>query len=125
MKHNKVLRPHFETESFTALRALALSGECDVLLPYHSVQAECIAGLLQARRIVEPDLTGLYALAHLNNKLMTSAMTAVHDLIVRELRLVGGESDIERRAGSVRTLCPSSLFARPRPIPRIPAMDFG
>jgi LysR family nitrogen assimilation transcriptional regulator len=125
VQHGKALQAHFESESCTALRALALSGECDVMLPYSAVQADCEAGLLTTRRIIEPDLTGLYSLAHLNNKLMTPAMSAVHDLIVREVRALHGEADIERRAMSVRKLCPSSLFAKPRPIPRVPSASIG
>ena len=111
-----------ETESFGALRAIAMAGHGYAVLPWSSVHADCIDGRLQARRIVNPDMRGLMSIACLNNKLMTAAQQAVHDLLVRTIKRISDSLhlDIPGAIDSpARKVCPSSLFARTTALPRV------
>ena len=111
-----------ETESFGALRAIAMAGHGYAVLPWSSVHADCVEGRLQARRIVNPDMRGLMSIACLNNKLMTAAQQAVHDLLVRTIKRISDSLhlDIPGAIDSpARKVCPSSLFARTTALPRV------
>src|SRR3546814_17556775 len=67
-RSSDLLRSPIETESLSALRAMALSGDCYALLPRSSVHADVVSGKLMARRIVNPDLRGMMSVANLNGR---------------------------------------------------------
>ncbi len=121
-KRNRSLTVQFETESFNALRAIAMSGQGYAIMPWSGIHADCMEGRLQARRIVNPDIRGLTSIACLNNKLMTAAQQAVHDILVRTVKDVSDslQPDADGTLGApARKVCPSALFARPVQQPRV------
>lgn len=120
-KRNRSFSIRFETESFSALRAIAMAGESYAILPWSAVRNDCVQGRVQVRRIVNPDLRGLVSIACLNNKLMTAAQQAVHDIFVRTVKQISDEFQLDVAAGILptRKVCPSSLFTRPVNQPRV------
>lgn len=109
------LTPRFETESMTALRSIAMSGEGVAVLPRSCVHEEVLAGRLSARRIVNPDLKGMKSIAHLKNKPMTAAHKQSRELICQVVRQVFDRLDHEVQALSsqgMSFISPSALFQR-------------
>lgn len=119
-KHGKILRSPIETESLSALRAMALSGDCYALLPRSSVHADVVSGKLMARRIVNPDLRGMMSVANLNGRELPRAAREVRDIVVRACHLAT-ESLRPLTAGSEATpimrVTPTNLFPIHPPSP--------
>lgn len=102
-----------ETESYSALRAVARSGEAQTILPLSSVLEDVQEGRLVARKIVNPDLSGMMSLAHLKNAELSRAVQEVRDLVVRVVRLVSEQMKLEARvpsAAHILKVTPSTLF---------------
>ena len=75
------IRAPIETESVNILKQVAMSGEAFAIMPTLSAQTEIEAGLLQARRIVNPEMLGTKALVNLKNQLLTPVQKRVRDLV--------------------------------------------
>lgn len=104
-----------ETESFTALRAAALSGDCHVIMPRTSVFEEIKRGELVARQIIDPDIRGLKSLVHLENKMMTAAQRETGRLITRVIKdqvtQLNADMDVVAEKG-LSQVSPSLLFPK-------------
>jgi LysR family nitrogen assimilation transcriptional regulator len=72
-----------ETESFSVVREIVLSGEANGLLPLSSVYQEVRRGELSARRLVSPEVGGVLSLTHLSSSPMTPAKRAVRDIVTQ------------------------------------------
>jgi len=106
------LAPRFETESAQALKALARSGECFAVLPRACVHEDVVSGVLQARRVVNPDMRGLMTLVSLASRPLGPAQLAVRDLVQRLTRKMADDMEKEDRVISnpvIRSM-PTSLF---------------
>lgn len=116
-KRGLQLNSPFETESFSALRALALSGECCAVLPRSCLQDDIVAGTLHARRIVDPSLGGMYSVASINRRELSRAARAVREILVRvcaPLRQAGeaevGAVTAAAAAADTMRVAPTNLF---------------
>ena len=111
------LQSPIETESTTALRAAALSGECQSIMPLSSVNEDVKAGRLVARRIVNPEIRGVKSLANLENKTMTAAQLETRKLICRVIKDAFKHLDYEVQQLTeprASLLAPTAIFQRPR-----------
>lgn len=114
-ENGRTLKSFFETESTSALRALALSGQCYVVLPGSSVQNEVADGTLLASRIVNPDMRGHKSIARLNAQPATSLQRSVWNLTARVIRQVMSESQCGLPSNIVNMaprIAPGSLLSR-------------
>lgn len=103
-----------ETESFSALKAAALSGQCYAIIPKTSVLDEIEAGTLHARKIVNPDICGSKVLVQLESRVLTAAQREVALLITKVVKQVMEPLAAEARTarGRLASMAPSSPFAR-------------
>lgn len=113
-RHGKSLSVNFETESFSALRSLAISGDCYTILPYSGVLRDVMEGRVQARRIVGSNLRGLMSLAHLNNVEHGMAQRAALKVLNTTIRSVADDLGFKVGAASSPKICPGTLFSRHR-----------
>lgn len=91
-KRGKTFIAPVETESVSVIKSIILSGEASGLLPRSSVVNEVAQGLMQARRLIDPEIRGVLALASLRAADLNPAKRAIRDLMVEVLR--------EKRAGA-------------------------
>lgn len=115
-QHGKRLDVAIETESWSALRALALSGDCFSLMPRLCILQDVIEGRLVARKIVNPDIRACMSVATLSNKAMSLAARNVKEIIVEVFRLVAHELHLPSSAPPAAHLmhvAPSTLFPLP------------
>ena len=108
-----MLTPAMETESAQALRALALSGQCYAIMPRSYIQSDLDAGLLSARRIVNPEMQGMMSLVSLASRPLGPAQAAVRDLLAEVVSDLCSERNLaEPYPPSLQLLrtTPSSLF---------------
>lgn len=112
--HGKSLSVMFETESYTALRALAMSGECYTILPRLGIMQDHLDGLFQARRIIEPEMHGVLSMANLNSAELTHAQKAARDVIVTTMRTVAAELGLGTGAATIPKVYPDSPFEKHR-----------
>jgi LysR family nitrogen assimilation transcriptional regulator len=107
-----------ETESYSTLRALAISGECYALLPRLCVHQDVVDGRLSARKIVNPDVRGLMSLANLTNRPLSLAARKVKELAVqvfRDLRYDLHLPESAPAAAHLMQIAPSTQFPIPTP----------
>ncbi|WP_160987415.1 LysR family transcriptional regulator [Novosphingobium silvae] len=115
-RRGKALHSVIETESLSALRSMALSGECYALLPRSSVIEEVRDGRLQARRIVNPDMRGVMSIGSLSGRELGRAATEVRDIVVRACAALRDDLPLETEQPSqshVLRVKPSTLFPIP------------
>ena len=112
-RRGKTLRSVIETESLSALRSMALSGECYALLPLSNVLDDVRIGRLQARKIINPDMRGVMSIASPSGRELGRAATEVRDMVVRACALLRDdlalEMDIPPKSHVLR-VTPSTLF---------------
>ncbi|RSY82022.1 LysR family transcriptional regulator [Sphingomonas koreensis] len=116
-RQNRDLRSVIETESFTALRAMAMSGECYTLLPRSSVLDDIQSGRLQARRIIDPEMRGLISVASISSRELTRAAVDVRDIVIDVCRGAADEfalPDQHAHTGQALRGVPSTLFPMAR-----------
>lgn len=107
-----------ETESFSALKAAAQSGDCYAIMPRTSVHEEIQRGELFARRIVSPDIRGMKALVQISGKVMTAAQREVGKLVARIIietvsnMSFGGSAS---RSEGLSQMSPTPIFSSRRP----------
>jgi LysR family nitrogen assimilation transcriptional regulator len=82
-RRGKALRSVIETESLSALRTMAMSGECHALLPLSSVLDDVREGRLQARKIVNPDMGGVTSIGSVSGRELGRAAVEVRNIVVR------------------------------------------
>ena len=102
-----------ETESFSGLRAAALSGLCHVIMPRTSVHEEIAAGVLEARRIINPDIRGVKSLVHIESRMMTAAQRETKRLVTEVIKAELTKLDAQVDVGGSNKLThvsPSALF---------------
>lgn len=109
-RHGKSFSVTFETESFNALRSLAQSGECYTILPESSILNDRMNGALQGRKIVEPEMHGVYSLANLHSGELNQAQKAARELIITTFREVAEMLRLESPGPLSSRVYPSSLF---------------
>lgn len=107
-----------ETESFSALKAAAQSGECYAIMPRTSVHEELRRGELFARRIVSPDIRGMKALVQVNGKVMNAAQREVGKLVARVVvdTIAGLQCEnASPPTDDLAQISPTSIFSAKRP----------
>jgi LysR family transcriptional regulator, nitrogen assimilation regulatory protein len=85
-RHGKQFATPIETESISALKAIALAGEASGLVPLSSVRAEVERGLLRAQRLINPDIRGMLALVSLRSTQLNPTRRAIRDLVTEVVR---------------------------------------
>ena len=108
-KRGLSLKVVVESESFSALRSMALAGECCAVLPRLSVVRDVEAGQLHARTITDPHLGGMYSVANLNRRELSRAARAVRDVLVRICASLQGQAKALSPAEMLR-VAPTTLF---------------
>lgn len=108
-KRGMSLKVVVESESFSALRSMALAGECCAILPRLCVLRDVEAGQLHARRIIEPHLGGMYSVANLNRRELSRAARAVRELLVRACAGASERANVKAPSEMMR-VAPSNLF---------------
>ncbi|MFW2828955.1 LysR family transcriptional regulator [Sphingomonas sp. ID0503] len=121
-RRGKCLSVTFESDSYAALRSLALTGACFTILPRSSILQDVADGNLQARRIVSPDLRGHLSLASDSNRETTPAQRAGGLLLTKTIRRAAEELGLNAEGSAARKVCPTSLFVRPRRLPLTSSM---
>lgn len=112
-RQDKVLQSVIETESLSALRALALSGDCYALLPRSAVLEEIRGGLLQARKIVDPDMQGVMSIASVSGRELSRATVEIREVVIdvcSALRTDLPTPDQSVSGGQTLRVVPSTLF---------------
>lgn len=101
----------FETDSYAALRALAVSGECYTIVPRSSIMQDHLDGALKARRIVKPEMHGVLSLANLKSTELTHTQKATRDVLIATIRKVAAQLGLSTGKSTIPKVYPSSLFA--------------
>jgi LysR family nitrogen assimilation transcriptional regulator len=102
-----------ETESVNVLKHVALSGEAFAVMPRLSAQSEIDSGLLQARRIVNPEMCGTKALVTLKSQLLSPVQKRVRELVVDLTTARARHAGLDIGNGAVqplRRILPSAPF---------------
>lgn len=107
----KSLTATFETDSYGALRALAISGECYTIIPRSGIMQDHLDGVLKARRIVKPEMHGVISLANLKSTELTLPQKATRDLLITTIRKVAAQLGLSTGKSTIPKVYPSSLFA--------------
>jgi LysR family nitrogen assimilation transcriptional regulator len=116
-RQNKVLQSVVETESLSALRAMALSGECYALLPRSAVLEDIRSGVLQARKIVDPDMQGVMSIASVSGRELSRATVEIREVVIDVCSALGTDlptPDQGVSGGQILRVVPSTLFASAR-----------
>ncbi len=79
------LRVELEIDALHALKELVIGGSGYSILPFGGIHAEVAAGLLQAWRLAEPEVTNDMILAMSNRRPVTLAMREIARLIGEEI----------------------------------------
>lgn len=112
-RQGKTLRSVVETESLSALKAMAMSGECYALLPRSAVLDEIACGQLQGRKIVNPEMKGVLSIASVSGRELGRAAIEVRNIVVRACNALSANlpiTDQTSLAGYALRVKPSSLF---------------
>ena len=112
-RQGKTLRSVIETESLSALRAIAMTGDCYALLPRSAVLEEIRGGQLQARKIVNPDMRGVMSIASVTGRELGRAAAEVKDIVVEACHALGKDftlTDEIAPSDQVLRVMPSTLF---------------
>ncbi len=100
---------HFETESTSAMKALAVTGQSYSILPRSCIAADMREGKIHGRRIVDPPIRGLLSIANVESADLTLAHREVKKLIVKIARDFEAGSEAGEPFYS-RQVLPGSLF---------------
>lgn len=115
-RRGKSFKSSIETESVGVVKAIVESGEACGLLPLSCVRREMAEGTMQARRLVNPEIRGVLALANLPSTQMTPAKRAVRDLILSVA------TEVMERAGGQMSLTEATPILRMLPSKLLPIM---
>ena len=116
-RRGKSFKAALETESVGVIKAIIQSGEACGLLPLSSVRREMEEGSLRVRRLVNPEIRGVLALASLPSSQMTPAKRAVRDLIVSvasEIKASEGATLASSKVTPILRVAPSKLLPSAR-----------
>jgi len=97
-RRGKTLKPVIETESASALRALALAGDCYSILPLSCIHQDVLTGHLHARKVVHPEMGGLMSVVSLSSRPLAPAQVRVRDLLVDTVRTVREAMNLSEQA---------------------------
>jgi LysR family nitrogen assimilation transcriptional regulator len=100
---------HFETDSMSAMKALAMTGQSYSILPLSCIVGDMREGKLHGRKIIDPHIRGLLSIANVESVELSLAHREVRKLIVRIARDFEAGSDGEEPFYS-RQVLPGSLF---------------
>jgi LysR family nitrogen assimilation transcriptional regulator len=115
-RRGMALRPIVESESMTALKALAITGDSCSILPWTYLRSEVREKLFHARRIVNPDMRGCVSVVSLKNYPLGVTQLKVRDVLVDVTRRIYGLTegidafDLPTR---LRRAMPSALLPSP------------
>jgi LysR family transcriptional regulator, nitrogen assimilation regulatory protein len=101
-KAGTTLRVKYEADSFTVLKDLVAAGLGHTVLPLSAFYREQAQGLFHIARLTKPRTVRQLVMALPSNRGDTRATTAVHDLVLSEIRTLvdSGEWRIAAPAGS-------------------------
>lgn len=116
-RRGKTLRPVIETESASALRALALEGDCYAVMPRSSIHEDVQAGRLHARKVVHPEMGGLMSVVSLSSRPLAPAQLRVRELLVETVRTVRETINLSEEASA------DAQIMRTMPSPLLPAQQ--
>ena len=109
----KQLNIVLETESASALMALATAGNCYTIMPGSYLQSDVCAGRVDARRIVNPDLGGIMSVVNLVSRPLNDTQLKVRSILVDVARKTFEPLNSAVASGTlapIRRATPSSLF---------------
>ena len=102
----------FETESMSAMLAIATTCECYTILPKSAISHLFLEGGRHARRIVDPSIRGPLSISSLGCNELSIMHRAVRDMIVRITSNFGDVGNGDLRKFYSPQVLPSSPFAR-------------